>query len=67
MKINLDKAINVLKNGELVIFPTETVYGLGGNANNIKTIKKIYELKKEQALINNMSFKKINEKKKILY
>ena len=40
MKINLDEAINILKNGELVIFPTETVYGLGGNANNEKTIKK---------------------------
>ena len=44
MKINLDKAINLLKKGELVIFPTETVYGLGGNANNEKTIRKIYQL-----------------------
>tara|TARA_Y100000590_G_scaffold452263_1_gene595127 strand:+ start:303 stop:1229 length:927 start_codon:yes stop_codon:yes gene_type:complete len=62
MKINLDKAINVLKNGELVIFPTETVYGLGGNANNIKTIKKIYDLKKRPS-INPIicHFKNINE------
>ena len=35
-----------LKNGNLVIFPTETVYGLGGDATNKKAIDKIYELKK---------------------
>jgi len=62
MKINLDKAINLLKKGELVIFPTETVYGLGGNANNEKTIRKIYQLKK-RPIINPLicHFKNINE------
>ena len=62
MKINLDEAINILKNGELVIFPTETVYGLGGNANNEKTIKKIYKLK-NRPRINPIicHFKNINE------
>ena len=35
-----------LINGGLVVFPTETVYGLGGNATNEKTINKIYNIKK---------------------
>lgn len=42
--INIAK--NVLKTGNLVIFPTETVYGLGCDATNIEAIKKIYKLKK---------------------
>ena len=42
--INIAK--NVLKTGNLVIFPTETVYGLGCDATNIDAIKQIYKLKK---------------------
>jgi len=36
---------NLIKNGETVIFPTETVYGLGANALNENAVKKIYEAK----------------------
>ena len=32
VEININKAQKILKNGDLVIFPTETVYGIGGNA-----------------------------------
>jgi L-threonylcarbamoyladenylate synthase len=46
MKKNIDLAIKALNEGNLVIFPTETVYGLGGNATNIDAVKKIYRLKK---------------------
>lgn len=35
----------LIKRGELVIFPTETVYGIGGNALDIKAIEKIYKTK----------------------
>ena len=45
-KKHIEKAKNILSSGELVIFPTETVYGLGGNANDNNAIKKIYKLKK---------------------
>ena len=45
MKTNIDKAQKILKNGDLVIFPTETVYGLGGNATNNNAINKIYKIK----------------------
>jgi L-threonylcarbamoyladenylate synthase len=43
---NLSKAINCLKKKELVAVPTETVYGLAGNAYSSKVVKKIYLLKK---------------------
>ena len=36
------EAAEILKNGGLVAFPTETVYGLGANALNEEAAKKIY-------------------------
>ena len=49
MKINLaniKKAIKHLNKNECVAIPTETVYGLSGNAYSNKACKKIYRLKK---------------------
>jgi L-threonylcarbamoyladenylate synthase len=45
-KKSLDKTIVNLKNGNIVGLPTETVYGLAGNAYSETSIKKIYKLKK---------------------
>lgn len=47
---NIDKALlreagDIIKNGGLVAFPTETVYGLGGDAFNPDSSKKIYAAK----------------------
>lgn len=39
------EAAEILRNGGLVAFPTETVYGLGANALDEKAAKKIYEAK----------------------
>ena len=39
------KAASRLKLGHLVAFPTETVYGLGADANNKKAVARIYEVK----------------------
>jgi L-threonylcarbamoyladenylate synthase len=41
----LSQAALSLKNGALVAFPTETVYGLGGDASNEKAVARIYEAK----------------------
>ena len=46
MQKNIILAKKTLEKGDLVIFPTETVYGLGGDATNKEAIKKIYNLKK---------------------
>ncbi|MBQ2875401.1 MAG: threonylcarbamoyl-AMP synthase [Clostridia bacterium] len=41
----LKKAAEILKSGGLVVFPTETVYGLGGDATNPSASEKIYKAK----------------------
>ncbi len=43
---NIIKAANILKNGKLVSFPTETVYGLGAIANNDLAVANIFLAKK---------------------
>ncbi len=41
----IKKAAEVIKNGGLVVIPTETVYGLGGNGLDGKSAEKIYKAK----------------------
>ncbi|MDU3211801.1 L-threonylcarbamoyladenylate synthase [Anaerococcus sp.] len=41
----LKEAASLIKNGELVAFPTETVYGLGADGLNPEATKKIYQAK----------------------
>lgn len=41
----VDEAAEILANGGLVAFPTETVYGLGANAMDAEAVAKIYEAK----------------------
>ena len=42
---NIDFAKDKLDKGGLVAIPTETVYGLGGNALNLESVDKIFNLK----------------------
>lgn len=44
-KTNINKAVEVIKNGGLVAFPTETVYGLGADGLNPIAVAKIFEAK----------------------
>ena len=41
----LRRAADHIRNGDLVVFPTETVYGLGGDGTNADAAKKIYAAK----------------------
>ncbi|MFO1510384.1 MAG: L-threonylcarbamoyladenylate synthase [Steroidobacteraceae bacterium] len=41
----IDEAVTALRDGELVAFPTETVYGLGANAQNPAAVQRIFEAK----------------------
>ena len=45
-KNKLDIAKNLLSSGELVIFPTETVFGIGADATNDEAVKSIFKVKK---------------------
>lgn len=55
------EATRILKKGGLVIFPTDTVYGLGASIRFPETIRKIYRLKKrsgKKPLVFLIGFKK---------
>ena len=41
----IEKAAEIIKRGELVAFPTETVYGIGADGFNNEACNKIYEVK----------------------
>ena len=43
---NLNKAKKILEKNKIIAVPTETVYGLAGNAYSNKSVKRIYGLKK---------------------
>ena len=45
MGSELERAAALIRAGDLVAFPTETVYGLGADATNEEAAKKIYEAK----------------------
>jgi L-threonylcarbamoyladenylate synthase len=42
----IEQAAQIILNGGLVAFPTETVYGLGANGLNIESYKKVFEAKR---------------------
>src|SRR4029079_6509061 len=44
-KVAVEKAAALLKQGEVVALPTETVYGLAANAMDPTAVAKIYEIK----------------------
>ena len=54
MKV-IEKAGEIIKSGGLVAFPTETVYGLGGNALDESASAKIYEAKGRPSIIRSSS------------
>ena len=42
---NLASAVEALKRGHVIVFPTETLYGLGGDALNEAAVEKVFQLK----------------------
>lgn len=56
----LKEVATAIKNGKVVVFPTETVYGIGTNGLDEKAIEKLYKLKKRpknkpiSLLVNNI-------------
>lgn len=51
---DIQNCLAVLKNGGTILYPTDTVWGIGCDATDIKAVEKIYQLKKrpgEKALI----------------
>ena len=48
--IGVSTAIKSFKNGGVIIFPTDTVYGVGCNPYDEKAVKRIYELKNRDSI-----------------
>jgi len=51
---DISKCLDVLRTGGMILYPTDTVWGIGCDATNEKAVEKIYQLKKrsdEKAMI----------------
>ena len=51
---DIEQCLQVLKDGGLILYPTDTVWGIGCDATNADAVEKIYTLKKrsdEKAMI----------------
>jgi len=62
---SIAKAVDLLASGELVSFPTETVYGLGADATNLDALKRLYAAKgrpnDHPVIVHIWSFDQIDE------
>ena len=45
---DLKKAVEVLQNGGIILYPTDTIWGIGCDATNEKAVRKVYEIKKRE-------------------
>ena len=46
MQSEVKKAVKLLKDGKLIVYPTDTLYGLGANIFDEKAVIKVYEAKR---------------------
>ncbi|MER0441372.1 L-threonylcarbamoyladenylate synthase [Emticicia sp. W12TSBA100-4] len=62
---DIEQAIEVLKGGEVIGLPTETVYGLAGNAYNSEAITKIFTVKNrptfDPLIVHTSSIERVRE------
>ncbi|UKM64186.1 L-threonylcarbamoyladenylate synthase [Flavobacteriaceae bacterium GSB9] len=52
----IEKVISVLKRGGLIIYPTDTVYGLGCDITNVKALERVARIKGVKLEKSNFSF-----------
>ncbi|MDD2961757.1 MAG: L-threonylcarbamoyladenylate synthase [Muribaculaceae bacterium] len=45
MEEDIDKAVETLRNGGVILYPTDTIWGLGCDATNEEAVKRIYSIK----------------------
>ncbi|HYQ59007.1 MAG TPA: L-threonylcarbamoyladenylate synthase [Draconibacterium sp.] len=48
MHDDLKKADEVLKSGGIILYPTDTIWGIGCDATNTEAVKRIYDIKKRE-------------------
>lgn len=52
----IQKVVNVLKEGGIIVYPTDTVYGIGCDITNAKAVEKVARFKNVKIEKSNMSF-----------
>ena len=51
----IDKVVNIMRDGGLVIYPTDTVYAIGCDALNVRAVEKICQMKGVNPQKSNLS------------
>ncbi|VBB45624.1 Translation factor SUA5 [uncultured Paludibacter sp.] len=46
MNDEINKALEILRSGGVILYPTDTIWGIGCDATNKKAVEKIYQIKK---------------------
>ena len=46
MKEDIKKACEVMQKGGVILYPTDTIWGIGCDATNEEAVKRVYEIKK---------------------
>jgi L-threonylcarbamoyladenylate synthase len=44
----MEKALEILKNGGVILYPTDTIWGIGCDATNVEAVQKIFDIKKRE-------------------
>ena len=47
-KADLDEAVETLRRGGIILYPTDTVWGIGCDATNEEAVRRIYDLKRRE-------------------
>ncbi|WP_282125822.1 L-threonylcarbamoyladenylate synthase [Marinifilum flexuosum] len=48
MNNDINKALEVLKSGGVILYPTDTIWGIGCDATNAEAVKRVYEIKQRE-------------------
>ena len=48
---DIENCLSVLREGGLILYPTDTVWGIGCDATNAKAVEKIYALKDRKSVV----------------
>ncbi len=53
---HIQKIVDILRNGGVIIYPTDSVYGIGCDINNKKAVERVAQIKGEKVKKSNFSF-----------
>ena len=56
MQNEINKALEVLKNGGTILYPTDTISGIGCDARNASAVRKIFDIKNEKSCLDAFRF-----------